>query len=231
MASGEASYGVVPLENSLEGSVNVTLDLLYLMDVKICGEIQEPISHNLIVKPGTRRSQIKVIVSHPQALAQCSAYLEANFPKAKWKEASSTAAAVKSLKRLRNAAAIGTELAAKIYGMKILERNLNGGNRNFTRFIVLSLEDCKPTGRDKTSVIFSIKDRPGALYEALKPFAVRSINLTKIESRPSKDEPWTYIFFMEFEGHRTEKKCLEALRDLESLCSFVKILGSYPRVI
>ncbi len=231
VASGQAAYGVVPVENTLEGSVNITLDLLYRLDVKICGEIQEPIRHNLIVKPGTRRSQIKVIISHPQALAQCSAYLEKNFPKAVLKEAPSTAAAVKSLKRFKSAAAIGTELAAKIYGMKVLERNISGENRNFTRFLVISLRDCEPTGNDKTSLIFSVKDRPGALYAALEPFALRQINLTKIESRPSKDEPWTYIFFMEFEGHRENPECREALEELKKQCSYLKVLGSYPRAI
>ena len=227
----EIDYGVVPLENSIEGSVNVTLDLLYYLNVKICGEIAEPIRHNLIVKPGTKRRDIRIIVSHPQALAQCSAYIEKNFPKAILKEASSTAAAVKSLRRLKKAAAIGTRLAAEIYGMKILDENISGDNKNFTRFIVLSLEDCEPTGKDKTSIIFSVKDEPGALYKALKPFATRNINLTKIESRPSKDEPWSYIFFTDFEGHRKDEKCIEALKELSKQCKLVKILGSYPKAV
>jgi prephenate dehydratase len=224
-------YGVVPLENSIEGSVNITLDLLYHSNIKICGEIEEPINHNLIVKPGTKRETIKIIVSHPQALAQCLTYIERNFPKAVLKEASSTAAAVKNLRKLKNAAAIGTMLAAKIYGMKILDRNIDGENKNFTRFIVLSLKDGKPTGKDKTSIIFSVKDEPGALYKALKPFATRNINLTKIESRPAKDEPWSYIFFTDFEGHRKDEKCRDALKELSKQCKLVKVLGSYPKAV
>lgn len=228
VADGTVDAGVVPVENSLEGTVGVTLDMLRMLDVRICGEIEEPIRHNLIVKPGVRRQDIRVIVSHPQALSQCASYLERNFPRAVLREAASTAAAVKSLRKLKNAAAIGTELAAEIYGMEILERNIGGENRNYTRFLVIALEDCPPTGKDKTSLLFSVKDRPGALYHALKPFARRRINLTKIESRPSKDEPWTYVFFTEFEGHRQNAKCARAIEELKKVCEYVKVLGSYP---
>jgi len=229
VAEGKATYGVVPVENSVEGSVNLTLDLLYKSNLKICGEILEEIKHSLIVNRGTDKSKIKVILSHPQALSQCRTYLDENFPKAKRKEVESTASAVRKLKRMKNAAAIGTELAAKIYGMKILEKNLCDWPQNLTRFIVLSQSDSKPTGKDKTSLIFSTKDVPGALHKALEPFASRSINLTKIESRPSKEKPWEYVFFMEFEGHRKDEKCAEAIGDLRSLCEFLKVLGSYRR--
>lgn len=229
VAEGRATYGVVPVENSVEGSVNLTLDSLYKSNLKICGEILEEIRHSLIANRMTPKSKIKVILSHPQALSQCRAYLDKNFPKAKREEADSTASAVRKLKKMRNAAAIGTELAAKIYGMKILDRNLCDWPRNLTRFLILSKNDAKPTGKDKTSVIFSTKDIPGALHRALEPFASRNINLTKIESRPSKEKPWEYVFFMEFEGHRDDERCADALRDLRNLCEFLKVLGSYRR--
>ena len=222
-------YGVVPAENSIEGSVNITLDMLYRSPkVKITGEIVENIQHNLIAKSRIKRKNLKIILSHPHALAQCRRFIAKNFPNVKLVEVESTAQAVKKLKNIRRAAAIASEYAAKTYGMKILARDIGDYPNNYTRFLVLGRKDSKPIGRDKTFVIFSLKDKPGALFNFLKPFAKRNINLTKIESRPSKVKPWEYIFFMEFEGHRKDKKCIEALREAKNLCETLKILGSYP---
>jgi chorismate mutase/prephenate dehydratase len=231
VVSRKIDYGVVPAENSIEGSVNITLDLLYRTEISICGEVEERVKHNLIVKPGTKYSDIKTILSHQQALAQCRNFLEKEFPKARLIEVSSTALAVTRIKRLKNAAAIGTEISAKLYKMKVAARDIGNGSTNFTRFLVLSTKDSKPTGHDKTSLIFASKNIPGALYRSLEPFARMNINLSKIESRPIREKPWEYIFFMDFEGHREDPKCREALEELKKISVFFKILGSYPRSI
>jgi chorismate mutase/prephenate dehydratase len=227
--SDEVNYGVVPVENSTEGSISLTLDLLLNYDIKVYGEIEQKATHNLIVKQGTKLEEIKLVLSHPQALAQCRRFLEENLPKAKVKEVNSTSAAVKALKKLKNAAAIGSELAAKIYGYEILAKGIEDNPENYTRFFVLSKKDREPSGNDKTSIIFSVEHVPGALFRALEPFAKRKINLTKIESRPTRKKPWDYVFFVDFEGHKDEIKCKEALEELKKICSFIKILGSYPK--
>jgi chorismate mutase/prephenate dehydratase len=226
---GETNYGVVPVENSTEGSVDITLDLLFESSLRICGEIEQQIRHSLIVKSGTRRDEIKTVLSHPQAIAQCRKFLTENLPRAKVREVSSTAAAIKMAKRMKNAAAIGPELAAKIYGMDVEANGIEDNPKNFTRFLVLSQRDAEPSGNDKTSIIFSVKHIPGALYSALEAFAKRQINLTKIESRPNRQKPWEYMFFCDFEGHRSEKRCQEALEDLKTKCVLLKMLGSYPK--
>ena len=227
--SEKADYGVVPVENSLDGSVHLTLDLLLGSDLMVCGEVEHRIVHNLIAKSGTRLDKLGVVMSHPQALAQCRLFLEKNLPKAELREVSSTAKAVELLKHMDNAGAIGTEIAAKNNRMEILARRIEDDPNNFTRFFILSNEDNPPTARDKTSLIFSAKDAPGSLYRILRIFAVRDINLTKIESRPERGKPWKYIFYLDFEGHRTEDKSRAALEDMEKRCIFVKVLGSYPR--
>jgi len=225
----EADYGVTPVENSTEGSVNMALDLLLTSDLKVCGEIEERIRHNLITRPETKWQNVRTVISHPQALAQCRKFLEQNLPQAKTKEVSSTSAAVNMAKRLGNVAAIGTELAAKICGMDVVARGIEDNPKNFTRFFVLGREDAEPTGDDKTSTIFSVRHVPGALFDALQAFAKRKLNLTKIESRPTRRVPWEYVFYCDFEGHRNDEKCQAALKDLESKCIFLKVLGSYPK--
>ena len=225
---GEADCGIVPVENSIEGSVNLTLDLLYETDLRICGEIKERVIHNLIVSRGVRRADVRTVLSHQQALAQCRNYLKRKFPQAKTRDVTSKAAAVKAVRRLKRAAAIGTELAANVGGMRILARDIADNPNNFTRFLVLSRTGVGPTGNDKTFLIFSTKDRPGALYEALKVFAIRGLNLCKIESRPARERPWEYNFYTAAVGHIAEVKCRAAVRSLEAICRFVKVLGSYP---
>jgi chorismate mutase/prephenate dehydratase len=226
---GDADYGVTPIENSTEGSLNVALDLLLTSDLNVCGEIEQRVRHNLITRSGANWHNVQTVISHPQALAQCRKFLEENLPGARLKEVSSTSKAVKMAKKFKNSAAIGTELAAKIHDMEIVAHGIEDNPRNFTRFFVLSRSDAKPTGDDKTSIIFSVKHTPGALYDALQAFAQRKLNLTKIESRPARRVPWEYVFYCDFEGHRDEKKCQAALKDLESKCMFLKVLGSYPK--
>lgn len=226
--SNESNYGVVPIENSLEGSIGAVLDNLLAYNLYVYGEVNLPIVHNLIVKPGTKMENIDTIISHPQALLQCRAYIERKFPRAKIIEVESTAKAVFMLREMKNAAAIGSELAAKLYNMEILEKGIQNSARNYTRFFVLSRKPHRKTGHDKTSVVFAVKHIPGALYKALREFAKRKINLTKIESRPSKQKPWEYYFFVDFEGHIEDGICLEAVKALEKKTTYLRVLGSYP---
>jgi chorismate mutase / prephenate dehydratase len=229
--TGEVPNGVVPIENSIEGSVNQNYDLFLAYDLKVCGEVAIKLAHVLIANPKTKFEEIETVYSHPQALGQCRSYLE----KHKWEiiPAYDTAGAVKIIKekQLYNAAAIASEKAADLYGMKIVARDIADNPYNYTRFLVLSHEDAAPTGDDKTSIIFSAKHAPGTLYHALGEFASRNINLTRIESRPTKTTAWQYNFYLDFEGHKTEKRCAEALDALQRYATFLKILGSYPRVI
>lgn len=225
--TGDVNYGVVPIENSIEGSVNRTYDLFLEYDLKVCGEIILRISHCLIAHKGTSIDQIKTVYSHPQALAQCRKFLEQH--KLKAISTFDTAGSVKMIKeeKLMDAAAIASERAAQIYNMTILAKEIEDIKNNSTRFFVLNKKDSPYSGQDKTSIIFAAKSVPGALYKVLKEFADRNINLTKIESRPTKSTPWEYHFYLDFEGHRTETKCQQALNSIKDKTIFVKILGSY----
>ncbi len=207
VATQETPFGVVPLENSIEGSVNQTYDLFLRYDLKVCGEVIVKIEHCLIANPSTRLESVRAVYSHPQALAQCRSFLERLgrelIP------TYDTAGSVKMLreKGLKDAAAVASERAAELYGMKILARDIADNKENYTRFFVLSKEDSAMSGKDKTSIIFSAVHEPGSLYHALGEFAKRDINLTKIESRPTKQTPWEYNFYLDFEGHRSEARC------------------------
>ena len=224
-------YGVVPVENSIEGSVNQTYDLFLDYDLKVKGEVIVKIAHCLIANPTATLKDVKTVYSHPQALAQCRNYLE----RQNWEliPTYDTAGSVKLIKEknLINAAAIASEKAAEIYGMKILAKDVADNLENYTRFFVLSNDDSIVTGNDKTSIIFSAIHQPGALYHALGEFAKRNINLTRIESRPTKQTPWEYNFYLDFEGHKNDPHCNEALKALEKYAKFVRILGSYPRAM
>ena len=224
---GKVNYGVVPIENSIEGSVNRTYDLFLEYDLKVCGEIIIRVSHCLIAHKNSKLEQIKTVFSHPQALAQCRKFLEQHNLKAI--STFDTAGSVKMIKeeKMMDSAAIASERAAKIYDMAILEREIEDVKNNSTRFFVLDKQDSPYSGEDKTSIIFAAKSIPGALYKVLKEFADRNINLTKIESRPTKQTPWEYHFYLDFEGHRTETKCQEALKSIKNKTLFIKILGSY----
>jgi chorismate mutase/prephenate dehydratase len=229
VANQETNFGVVPIENSLEGSINQTYDLFLTFDLKVKGEIIIRISHCLIANPGTTIESVKTVYSHPQALAQSRKFLERC--KCKLIPTYDTAGSVKMLKEkaLKNAAAVASEKAADLYGMSILAREIEDNQTNFTRFFVISKGDSHNTGRDKTSIIFASSHTPGALYSALGEFAKREINLTKIESRPTKQKPWEYNFYLDFEGHRTEPRCKDVLKVLRKNSAFLKVLGSYPK--
>jgi len=233
IANQEENWGIVPIENSLEGSVNMTLDLLaHKVDLKIIKEVLMPINHHLIGQPGAKLSEIKKVLSHRQALAQCRDNLNQILNDFEAINTNSTAEAVYSIKNKdNNFGAIGSKLVAEINGLSILANNIQDNRSNWTRFIVLGAKDSQEVKHAKTSLICSpSKDRPGILYEILKEFAMRDINLTKIESRPARKMLGDYIFFIDFKGHRKEESIKETLLALEKKTSFIKILGSYPQV-
>ncbi len=232
VASEEIDEGMVPIENSLEGQVTFTLDLLIAQpNLYINGEVDVLIEHFLLAKPGTNPDEIKVIYSHPQALGQCRAYLEKNFPEAQQMASLSTVLCVTdSFESPYPAAAITPGRAAELYDVDILDRGIQDVANNVTRFAVLGLSDHAPTGRDKTSMAFTLeKDSPGLLYRVLGEFAKRDINLLKIESRPTKQLLGEYIFLLDCVGHREESPMKEALAALSDPISMLRVLGSYPR--
>lgn len=226
--AGDVDIGVVPVENSIEGSVNVTLDLLLDTPLKIYGEVELRIDHCLLAGPGSTVEDIRVVFSHPQAIAQCRAFLETVIPQAEIVEVNSTSKAAEIVRNLRGAAAIASDYTASIYGLEVLAKSIQDYHDNYTRFLVLSLKEHQPTGSDKTSLIFSVPNKPGALYKALEPFASKNVNLSKIESRPTRGKPWDYVFYMDMEGHRFNSNVSEAIDELEARASFLKVLGSYP---
>ena len=227
--NGEAPFAIVPVENSLEGSITRAYDLLLDSPLMICGETELRISHCLIAMEGAALDTVKYIYSHPQALGQSRNFL--SHLKAEIIPASDTAGSVKMIKEQGklDSAAVASARAAELYGMQILAKEIEDNPHNFTRFFVLSKEDSPPTGNDKTSIVFTLKHKPGALYDCLREFAERKINLTKLESRPTRHQVWDYNFYMDFSGHREEKGIGEALKALEEHAVFVKILGSYPK--
>jgi len=226
--------GIVPIENSLEGSVNETLDVLIReSNVLIRNEVVMPIEHCLLVRPGTEANKVELVFSHPHALAQCRRFIERCFPKAQMVAALSTAAAVEEmLSSSSPAAAIGTKRAAELYGAEILARGIQDRASNVTRFVILARTDHPATGHDKTSLCFSFnEDRPGLLYGVLKEFAIRDINLSKVESRPTGESLGRYIFLIDLEGHRTDPVVSEVLMNVREKVDFFKVFGSYPRYI
>jgi chorismate mutase/prephenate dehydratase len=229
--NGEVQYAIVPVENSQEGSIPRTYDLLLDSSLKVNAETQLRVVHCLIGIPGGRIDRVKEVYSHPQALGQCKTFLRQMGLKPI--PTSDTAGSVKFVKECASAekAAIGSARAADIYGMKILVKSIEDNVNNYTRFFVLSKRDVNPTGNDKTSLVFSVKHRPGALYDSLKELAVRKINLTKIESRPTRYKPWEYYFYVDVEGNQEDLIIKEALKDLEKSTVFIKILGSYPNSV
>ncbi|MCK5013035.1 MAG: prephenate dehydratase [Candidatus Omnitrophica bacterium] len=225
---GECDYGVVPVENSTEGAVTHTVDLLVDSELKVCAQRLLKVSHNLLSNVAIKN--IKKVCSNPNVFGQCRNWLLANLPPSQAKEiwVASTTDAVKKALKEKSTAAIASIEAAKIYNIRVLKRNIQDIAHNTTRFLVISTQDVPPTGKDRTSIIFSIKDKMGALHAMLTPFYKNKISLTKIESRPSKKKAWDYYFFVDFEGHRQDKNVKKALEQLEGMCKYLKIVGSYP---
>jgi prephenate dehydratase len=229
--SGGADEAVLPIENTLEGSVTRTVDILvHDTELSICAEIILPIELCLIVKPGTRQEDIQVLLSKPEALSQVRYYIERRFPDVRQEAALSTAAAVEEILSMERAAAIAPARAAERYSAQVLERNVQDHAHNQTRFVAIAPEDQPPSGRDKTSIAFAVAhDRPGSLVDVLHEFSDRAINLTKIESRPSREELGIYVFLIDLEGHRRDDSVGEALAAVERKATFFRLLGSYPR--
>jgi chorismate mutase/prephenate dehydratase len=222
-----AAYGVVPIENSTEGIVAHTLDLLVDSELQICAEIFLDIHHNLLSSSG-RCEDIQKIVSHPQALAQCRQWLGRHLGNVAVEEVASTAHAAMMAAGDGKLGAISSSLAGEIYDLQIVAANIEDQSNNITRFLVIGDKDSSPSENDKTSLVFSVKDQPGILYRMLEPFAKSRINLSKIESRPIKNKPWEYMFFLDLKGHKQEPRVKRAIKELEMNSIFLKVLGSYP---
>jgi len=234
VAEGQVEEGIIPTENSLEGAVNISLDMLvHQVDLQIKDEVVLPVHLNLLVRPGVKLEDVETIYSHPQPLAQCRGFINSKLPKAAIRSTSSTTEAAYLVSQAQeNWAAIGTKNASQLYGLELLIQDIQDSDDNYTRFLVLAQQDHLPTGQDKTSIAFAMsKDRPGGLHSIMGEFALRNINLTRIESRPSRNLLGEYIFFLDFEGHREDETVKEALRKVEEKTTFFKTLGSYPRYL
>lgn len=219
--------GVVPVENSYEGSVNSTLDLLYKYELKIASETFLRIRHHLLSREDSIE-KIKGLYSHPMAIAQCRSWIKEHLPQIPVKEQESTSIAAKRAAHEPGAAAVGSRMSALNYGLNIVEENIEDNPHNVTRFLGIGKNNAAPTGTDKTSILFLLNHRPGALHKALAPLARRDINMSRIESRPMKMRNWEYLFFVDLEGHEQDDNVYEALKEIEGYCSFMKRLGSYP---
>ncbi|MBA7568880.1 Bifunctional chorismate mutase/prephenate dehydratase [subsurface metagenome] len=231
---GEADEGLVPMENSIEGSVNITQDILtFESDAKIVGEVTIPVRHSLIGKKNIKLNNIKKVISHPHATAQCRKFLSTNLKSAEVIAANSTAEAVKILKEENDdITAIGTKTAAKIYDLEIIKSDIEDNKDNKTRFVFIGNSIQPKTGNDKTSIVCFLKeDRPGSLYNILKEFACRNINLARLESRPAKKDLGDYVFMIDLDGHLHDENIFEAIEVLRKGVYLVKILGSYPKWI
>ena len=226
VSKNRADYGVVPVENSTEGVVTHTLDMFVDSDLKIVAQIVLPVQQCLM--GNLKREQIKKLFTHPQSLAQCRGWIQRKLPHVELIETSSNARSAELAAAEKHSAAIGGSLAAEHYGLRILETDIQDNAVNVTRFLVLGRQCSPPTGHDRTSIMFSIAHQVGALHRALGAFRKFKLNMTKIESRPSKRKAWEYFFFVDCDGHAEDRKVARAITELGTQCSFVKVLGSYP---
>ncbi|MCD6134288.1 MAG: prephenate dehydratase [Candidatus Omnitrophica bacterium] len=223
----EAEFGVVPVENSIEGMVNHTLDMFITSELNICSEIVLRIEHCLLANISLNK--IKKVYSHPQVFSQCRRWLQKNLPQAELIPTSTTSKAAALVRKKKDAACISSAAAAAIYHLNIVKRGIEDFSDNVTRFLLIGICRTTPTKSDKTSLLFSVKDKIGALHDMLVPFKEEKINLTRIESRPSKRKMWEYYFFVDLEGHIENQKIRKAIAKLKRKCNFLKILGSYPK--
>lgn len=229
VAAGRADAGMVPVENSQAGSINETYDLLLAHDLHITGEHDLRVRHCLLALPGQSLAGVRSVYSHPQALAQCDAFLREHglTPVAAYDTAGS--AKMVAEQRLREAGAIAGRQAARIYGLEVLAEGIETNPNNYTKFLMLSTTPAPRATASKTSIVFTTRNVPGALYRSLGALASRNINLTKLESRPRRDTPWEYVFYVDLEGHEADPEVAAALAVLHTLCTFMRVLGSYPR--
>jgi prephenate dehydratase len=231
VSTARADRGVLPIENSLAGSIHRNYDLLLRYDLYIVGEIQIHIAHQLIALPGVTLADIKRVYSHPQPLAQCEHSLTNILPEAERLPTYDTAGSVKLLKEqnITDGAALASERAASIYGLSILQPDMQDDAENYTRFVIVGREPVVPAGEAKTSIVFSVNNVPGSLFKSMAVFALRDIDLAKIESRPLQGKRWEYFFYLDFVGSQHEERCRNALNHLQEITTFFKLLGSYPR--
>ena len=232
LEAGQADYGVVPVENSTEGAIGLTLDLLLASTLKVCGEITLPIHHCLLSKQ-TDITKIQHVFSHSQSLSQCHEWLNKTLPRAVREPVTSNAFAAQMIHELVSAdgtfaAAIASKRAAELFSLNILAENIEDDPKNTTRFLVLGQHEVAPSGHDKTSIVITSQNKPGAMVELLEPLSRHGVSMTKFESRPSKQGLWDYVFFVDIEGHQRDQKVKAALHDCEQRASFLKVLGSYP---
>ncbi|MBL6689616.1 MAG: prephenate dehydratase [Pseudomonadales bacterium] len=230
VTSESCNYGVVPVENSSEGVVNHTLDNFLSSSLQICGEVELRVHHNLMVSPDAT-GEIKRIYSHQQTLGQCRRWLNGHYPNVPRLTTSSNAEAARRVAEEKDAAAIAGEIAAEIYNLEIVSRQIEDESDNTTRFIVVGREKIGPSGNDKTSIVVSTHNQPGALYKLLEPFHRHGVSLTSIETRPSRTGMWSYVFFIDFEGHFEDDLIQEVMAEIDSDALEVRLLGSYPRAI
>ncbi|WP_243287138.1 prephenate dehydratase [Geothrix terrae] len=224
-----ADYGVVPVENATEGAVDSTLDAFLDSPLAICAEILLPVDQALLLRPGLDMGGVRRVYSHPQALGQCRRWLEAHLPRADRIEAPSTSEAARLAREDAEGAAVASELAADLFGLRVAETKIQDLAANATRFLVLGPKSAEPTGRDRTTLLAMAQDGPGALLRLLEPLARRGLNLSRIQSRPTRRKLWEYAFFLDVEGHAEEPSMAEALAELRGACASLKVLGSYPR--
>jgi len=228
--TGAAGYGVVPVENSTEGAIGRTLDLLLSTPARICGEVMLPIRQCLMSRSG-RLGDVRKVYSHAQSFSQCQQWLARNLPRAGRMAVVSNAEAARLAARERGAAAIGPRTAAALYGLKLLARNIEDEGKNTTRFLVIAEHDAAPSRRDKTSLVMSARNVPGAMHDLLTPLAVNQVSMTRLESRPSRTGLWEYVFYVDIEGHQQDPNVARAFAELKQKASFLKILGSYPAAV
>jgi len=229
--AGAVNYGVVPVENSTEGVVNHTLDNFMASNLKICGEVELRIHQNLLVSDVTNVKNISRIYSHSQSLAQCRKWLDAHYPNAERIAVSSNAEAAKRLKGEWNAAAIAGSMAADLYGLTMLAEKIEDQPDNSTRFLIIGAQAVPASGVDKTSIVVAMRNEPGALHKLLEPFHRHNIDLTRVETRPSRTGVWNYVFFIDFAGHAQDALISEVLQEVATRCADLKLLGSYPKAV
>jgi chorismate mutase/prephenate dehydratase len=230
--SGAADFGVVPVENSTEGAVGRSLDLMPQTPMKVCGEVIVRIHHNLMSKSAPKDlAEIRRVFSHGQSLAQCHEWLNSHLPEAERVAVASNAEAARRAAEEPGSAAVAGEMAAEHYGLAILAANIEDEPNNTTRFLILGDYEPRASGRDKTSLVLSARNRAGAVYEMLTPFARRGVSMTKFESRPSRVALWDYLFFVDIEGHRDDAHVAEALEEVGRIAGYLKVLGSYPMAV
>ncbi|MFG6160116.1 prephenate dehydratase [Halomonas sp. 1390] len=226
--AGAVNYGVVPVENSTEGVINHTLDSFMDSSLRICGEVVLRIHHHLLVGETTRRDKVSRVYSHPQSFAQCRKWLDAHFPHAERVPVSSNAEAARLVKTEWHSAAIAGDMAAKLYGLSKLAEKIEDRPDNSTRFLIIGNQDVPISGEDKTSLVVAMRNQPGALHDLLEPFHRHHIDMTRLETRPSRSGVWNYVFFIDFKGHREEPQVAAMLEEVKLRAAEVKVLGSYP---